>query len=274
MKKNISGKEALKIIVDAAKNYDLKLKDKHFLIVYQEENQIKTACVGFRDMNFLHLTGVKTKLSAQLFYSAAISGKLSEKNFSLDTKGKAQQKLAVLPFLHELFYHNCMIGDFINSGIYIKADYFVGDTKAVLSVGFRYGKKADMPVTLYNENVKTLSRPIYKVLEIFVKEYKETMYSTCTYLSKGQSMDKLRLPDDISEFVDLPRASLRWELEKGIKVMKEGRVLPIEEAFAEEQKKFREEVGKSHQDIQDGKGRSAEEFLEELEIKYSGHGST
>jgi len=29
-----------------------------------------------------------------------------------------------------------MIGDFINSGIYLKTDYFVGDTKAVLSVGF------------------------------------------------------------------------------------------------------------------------------------------
>jgi len=203
MKKNISGGEALKIIVEAAKNYDIKLNDKHFLIVYQEGSQIKTACVGFRDMNFLHLTGVKTKLPAQLFYSAAISGKLSERDFSLDTKGKAQQKLAVLPYLHELFYHNCMIGNFINSGIYIKADYFVGDTKAVLSVGFRYGKKADMPVTLYNENVKTLSRPVYKVLAIFAKDYNESAYKTCTYLSKGQELEKLRLPDEVSQIVDV-----------------------------------------------------------------------
>ena len=197
MKKNISGGEALKIIVEAAKKYDIKLNDRHFLIVYQEGSRIKTACVGFRDMNFLHLTGVKTKLPAQLFYSAAISGKLSERDFSLDTKGKAQQKLAVLPYLHELFYHNCMIGNFINSGIYIKADYFVGDTKAVLSVGFRYGKKADMPVTLYNENVKALSRPVYKVLAIFSKQYNESTYRTCTYLAKGQELDKLRLPEGI-----------------------------------------------------------------------------
>ena len=34
MKKNISSGEALKIIVEAAKNYDIKLNDKHFLIVY------------------------------------------------------------------------------------------------------------------------------------------------------------------------------------------------------------------------------------------------
>ena len=197
MKNNISCKSAVEIMVEAAKNYDMKLNDKHFLVVYQEGSQIKTICVGFRDMNFLHLTGVKTKLSAQVFYAAAISGKLSEKDFSLDTKGKTQQKLAVLPYLHKLFYHNCMIGNFINSRIYIKADYFVGDTKAVLSVGFRYGKKADMPVTLYNENIKSLSRPVYKVLAIFAKEYNESIYRTCTFLAKGQELDKLRLPEGI-----------------------------------------------------------------------------
>lgn len=231
MKKNLPYKEALKIIIDAAKNYDTKLKDKHFLIVYQECSQIKTACVGFRDMNFLHLTGVKTKLSAQVFYSAAISGKLSERDFSLDTKGKAQQKLAVLPYLHELFYHNCMIGNFINSGIYIKADYFVGDTRAVLSVGFRYGKKVDMPVTLYNENVKTLSRPVYKVLAIFAKKYDESIYTICTFLSKGQELEKLRLPDAISEIVDISRVSLRWRLDRGIQAMQEGKGTNSEKFF-------------------------------------------
>lgn len=215
MKKNLSNREALKVIVEAAKNYDKKLKDKHFLIVYQEGSQMKTACVGFRDMNFLHLTGVKTNLSAQLFYSASISGKLSEKDFSLDTKGKAQQKLAVLPYLHELFYHNCMIGNFINSGICIKADYFVGDTKAVLSVGFRYGKKVDMPVTLYNENVKILSKPTFKVLAIFEKNYNEEDYRICTYLSKGQDMGKLKLPDEIANIVDIHLANRKWERESG-----------------------------------------------------------
>ena len=50
-----------------------------------------------------------------------------------------------------------MIGNFIDSGIYIKADYFVGNTKAILSIGFRYGKKADFPVTLYKEDVRKLS---------------------------------------------------------------------------------------------------------------------
>ena len=55
-------KAALKIMVEAAKNYEEKLNDKHFLIVYREGNDTKTVSVGFRDMNFLHMTGVKTRL--------------------------------------------------------------------------------------------------------------------------------------------------------------------------------------------------------------------
>lgn len=100
---------------------------------------MKIVQIEFRGNHFLHLTGVKTKLSAGRFYEKCLNHKLSGDDFELDKKGKAQQKLMVLPFLHELLYHNCMIGTFINSGICIRADYFVGNTKAVLSVGFRYG---------------------------------------------------------------------------------------------------------------------------------------
>lgn len=188
--KNYDATKAITVILKAAKEYDEKLNDKHFLVVYRKRNEICTCCVGFRNMNFLHLTGVKTRLPAQQFYSACLSGKLSVKDIEVDTKGKVQQKLAVLPYLSELLYHNCMIGDFINSGIVIKADYFVGDTRAVLSVGFRHGKASDIPVTLYNENVKILSNPTCKVLAIFSKPYCSDYYEECTYLSQGYEIDK------------------------------------------------------------------------------------
>ena len=194
-------KKALEIIVEAAKQYDKWLKSNHFLIFYQKGKEQDFVEVGFRDLNFLHFTGIKTKLSAQRFFSLCIDGKLSEKDFDLDTKGKAQQKLMVLPFLHELLYHNCMIGDFINSGVLIKSDYFVGDTKAVLSVGFRSGKTVDMPVTLYKENVKKLIKPVCKVLAIFKKPYNQQTYTECTYCSKGINLSELALPDKVEVFV-------------------------------------------------------------------------
>ena len=134
MKKDKKG--AIRIITAAAKQYDLRLKDYQFLIVYQEKGIQKYTELGFRDMHFLHLTGVKTRLSAQRFYEACLNGKLAEGDIEIDQRGKVEQKLQVLPYLSELLYHNCMIGDFLNSGIMIRADYFVGDTRMILSVGF------------------------------------------------------------------------------------------------------------------------------------------
>lgn len=131
------------------------------------------------------MTGVKSHLSAQLFYSSCIDKKLSEKDFEFDKQGKVQQKLLVLPYLSELLYNSCMIGEFINSGIYLKADYFVGNTKVVLSLGFKNGTGADYPVTLYREDVRKLTRPTNRVLAIFKKEYNQKKYSGYTYLAKG-----------------------------------------------------------------------------------------
>lgn len=203
--KNYDAKAALPIILKAAKDYDKKLRDRHFMIVYRKNKGLETFCVGFRSLHFLHLTGVKTKISAPMFYSACLSGKLSIKDIDVDTKGKVQQKLMVLPYLPELLYHNCMAGDFINSGVAIRADYFIGDTRAVLSVGFRGGGAVDIPVTLYNESIKTLTNPTYKVIAIFSKMYNAKKYDKCTYLSKGYEINKFpetikqQLDDDIYE---------------------------------------------------------------------------
>ena len=196
---------AIKVIHKAAKDYDEKLKDKQFLIIYQECDETKTVQVGFRDLNFLHMTGVKSRLSAQTFYYACLKERLSEKDFEIDSKGKVQQKLTVLPYLSELLYNNCMIGNFINSGICIKADYFVGNTKAVLSVGFRYGKKVDFPVSLYKEDVRKLSQPTNKVLAIFARNYKQHNYTECTYLSKGQEISKLPISKEVKSLIQIEK---------------------------------------------------------------------
>lgn len=144
-------------------------------------------------------------MSAQRFYDLCLDGKLSEKDFEIDNEGKVQQKLMVLPYLHKILYNNCMIRDFINSGIRIQADYFVGDTKAVLSIGFRTGKTVDIPVTLYNENVKKLIKPVCKVLAIYKKAYDQKAYTECTYHSKGITERDIKLPDDIA--IELKDAS-------------------------------------------------------------------
>lgn len=198
--KNLTKKQSIKIIVNAAKNYDTILKGKHFLILYHTMRGIECVKFGFRDYNFLHFTGVKTNLPAKVFYLASLEEKLSEKDIDLNTGGKAQQKLAVLPYLHELFYNHCMIGISLNGGVYIKSDYFVGNTKAYISVGFKNNSNIDIPITLYNESVKKLTKPTYKVVGIFSKMYYENKFNICTYSS---DLDMSQLPNDIQDMIDI-----------------------------------------------------------------------
>lgn len=177
-------KKVISIIIEAAKHYDEKLNDHHFKITYMKNGKCEIAYIGFRSNNYLHLTGVKTKLSAQKFYEACMNGKLAESDIEIDSKGKVQQKIKVLPFLHELLFNSCMIGDFINSGVMIKSDYFVGNTRALLAVGFKYGAKIDVPVSLYNDDVRKLTQPTCKVLMIQRKLYSDAEYSEITYIAK------------------------------------------------------------------------------------------
>lgn len=188
---------AIRIVTKAAQKYDEFLNSRHFLIVYRFQKEIHYTEVGFRDFNFLHLTGIKSSLSAQSFYERCLNHRLSENDIEIDSKGKAVQKLTVLPYLHDLLYHNCMIGDFVSSGIMIRADYFVGDTKLVLSVGFRKEKGRDCPVTLYSGDVRKLTNPTNKVLAILVRKYPEPVYRTASFVSKGIDLTELPLPEHL-----------------------------------------------------------------------------
>lgn len=209
----ISKLEVLKIIYSAAQEYDNKLNNKQFLIIYQKtakptkgEEDTASACVGFRGYNFLHLTGVKAHMSAPDFYKNCLRNKISLNSFDIDKSGNVERKMKALPHLSELLYGKCMIGDFINSGIQIKADYFAGDTRAVISVGFRYkksGEPSDIPVSLYNEDVRTLTNPTHKVIAIFYKDFKDAKYTHCSFIAKDQTLENLHIPKDVIDLIDV-----------------------------------------------------------------------
>ena len=200
--KNLTKNEILSIVLTAAKDYSEKLLDRHFLVIYQDrasKNAYKYKEIGFRDYNFLHLTGLKTDMSASAFFSAATSDRLSVNQFNPDKQGRCIQKLNVLPYLSNLLYNKCLIGDFINSGISIKADYFAGDTRSIISLGFRKGTTVDNPVSLYNEDIKKLSNPTNRVIAIFSKSFDSAYYESTTYTHEVFDLNTL-----LAAYPDLP----------------------------------------------------------------------
>lgn len=53
------------------------------------------------------------------------------------------------------------------------------------------------------EDIRKLSQPTNKVLAIFVKNYNQTYYTKCTYLSKGQEIDKLPISKEIKALIQI-----------------------------------------------------------------------
>ena len=102
-----------------------------------------------------------------------------------------------LPKFNLIFFKKCL-----DKWVHF-TDYFVGNTKAVLSVGFRIGKSVDFPVSLYSEDVRKLSQPTNKVLAIFAKPYQQQGYIECTYLSKGQEVHKLPLSEEVMKLIQM-----------------------------------------------------------------------
>lgn len=88
-------------IIDSASVYSQSLAGKTFLYVYGKEYFE----VSFPVDHFLHLTGVKTGLSAKDFYKNAKKGKLTNNQFYFDGRhpyANAKKKLPCLKRLPEL----------------------------------------------------------------------------------------------------------------------------------------------------------------------------
>lgn len=101
--KNVDIKTAIKIVTEAAKQYDVYLNDRHFMVVYQEGSEQKYVKFGFRDMNFLHLTGIKTTLKAKQFYQVCLDHKLAEKDIVGFTKGSTNRNFPCFRIYRKFF---------------------------------------------------------------------------------------------------------------------------------------------------------------------------
>ena len=168
-------REAVGLIVSAAKRYKEMLCGKQFLLACGDSEFRE---VAFQAHNFAHFTGVRLQnCSAKQFYERALSGKLSASHFNLSGDGNTQRKLAVIGQLPGLFHAPLLYGAFLDSGIFISADYFVG-------------KSFGVPVTLYNEDIRKLTYQPEKIIAVWEKPIGGERYEELTY-SRIDAPEKL-----------------------------------------------------------------------------------
>lgn len=106
--------EAVKIIVDCAKQYRGNLENQNLLFLFGSPQKPESLEAAFLPRHFLHLTGVTPNagISSTDFYDRCLKGQLKISDFSIPKDGTVEMKLAVLPQLMNLYKSAKMIGDY------------------------------------------------------------------------------------------------------------------------------------------------------------------
>lgn len=192
--KKYTAQQAIEILTSTASLYQQKLSGRRFIIVYQNSD---SKCVDYKRLkftqnNFQHLTGVRyaDKVSPKDFYKMCLNKMLSPDKIKFNPNGFTHMKLSVLPYLPELLYHKFWIGESINNDVYINADYYAGDTKCILSVGFRYASE-DYPVSLKRQSIRHVVKKEQKIYAVFSQRIEDSKIWECVYRDESFSLDQI-----------------------------------------------------------------------------------
>ena len=157
---------ARSLIIQAAKAYSTLL-GTDFIVSSNKFVYRKEYILRFEKKNFLHLTGVKTRLSAEHFYQKTIREKLTIYDFDCDStsdlSNKVRRKLNALIDIGDFFECNLLFQEMFERNT-VKC--LIASTNKKYTLGFS-GDEILWPKTLLNSNRldpnKTISK--YEILK-------------------------------------------------------------------------------------------------------------
>lgn len=143
---------ALELLKIGAKNYSKLLGIDYILVSEKFVNRDKYV-LRFYEGNFLHLTGVLTKLTAKEFFDKCLNGTITNNDFDCDStlilKGTVRHKLS----------HIISISTFFDNKIKCQESFVKGKVKCVIAasdrkytLGFTGGKGSLNPLTLLHND--------------------------------------------------------------------------------------------------------------------------
>ena len=199
--------EALKIIVECAKQYRQNLANQNLLFIFSDGEMVSHIEAVFLPQNFMHLTGVVIRdksLSSVKFYNACINGKLTPTSFEMSRDGTTQMKLSVLPQIMKIHKVARMLGDFKANKIRLNTEKIVGNVHACM--GFVQSPRHHgffVPNTVLREDIRdVVEKPTRRVLAVFRKDVRAGKYEECTYMAKDVDLETM-LTADINKKVSV-----------------------------------------------------------------------
>ena len=142
----------LSLLNEAAKKYQTLL-GKDFVIQSADFKNRNKYVLRFYEGNFLHLTGVKTKIKPADFYQKAITNQLAVNDFDCDStkdlKGFTKEKIPHLLNIDTFFDSSLEIQENYSRG---KVTCLIATSDGAFTLGFTGGSGPLNPMTLLNRN--------------------------------------------------------------------------------------------------------------------------
>jgi len=173
---------AMEILSACAKLYKDNLVGRNLMIIYGKENFgfIETS---FSRANFLHLTGVNTRLNPGSFFNKCLNGVLELDEFNFKEDGTTELKLQVLPHILKPKQHYKMLGEYRGNRHLLRTDKLVGGVHACL--GFVKNGNFYIPNTSLQVDIREMTAGNARIVLILEKGLNDSQYSDITYIAKN-----------------------------------------------------------------------------------------
>lgn len=214
MKRTYTKKEALRIIIAAAKGYSKMLEGLNYLFIYcnRENNQIEYFEAVFLPRNFQHLTGVEhldsegnIQKNSVFFYQKCLNNTITEAEIRFRKDGTTPLKLEALPRLVQFLRFSKMTVLYNGIRPKLAVDRIAGTTNYCL--GFVKDGDYFVPSSCLLEDIRKLGSKPSQILAIMSKKanQSETIYKEIRYVVKGIPLNKLKLSDKLSNLISLEK---------------------------------------------------------------------
>lgn len=214
MKYTYTKKDAIGIMIGAAKEYAKRLEGFNYLFVYRnrDSNDIEYFQTVFLPRNFQHLTGGdfldmegNLQKNSTFFYRKCLSNTLTEDEIRFKEDGTTPLKLQALPKVVQFLQFSKMTALYDGIRPRLVIDRVVGTTSYCL--GFIQDGNYFVPGSCLLEDIRNLGRNPSQVLAVMSKKAcrSESIYVDIRYVAKGVSLNGLKMPDELSHLISLEK---------------------------------------------------------------------
>lgn len=206
----MTDKEILDEVINCANLYKNNLEKNNIMFVFQNkqakniEDSIQFIETIYYPTNFLHLTGLKARVSSTLFYERATTHNLAINDIKIKNRYMTELKLGILKNLMSIEKSTKSVGDFDNT---IKDKLYT--EKVVGNVHYCMGYVKDdetgyfyTPNSSLREDIRDITNNNSRIIAILKKEQSKEFYNVITYIVNDINLNCLLRNNNLANLID------------------------------------------------------------------------